>query len=246
MTYAGCFPRDLPSDLRLSGAATSSVRCARSAGAISKSTTTRSCVTFKLVSRHSEENMAASPLRGFDPDAGLPQDDDRDEGSRADGSDDDGSDASCDEAPEVGEQSEQEWAEFMFREKRLAKFLSNRSADKYVHGPRPDRGHLTRASAAATRPRCGSRPRSRRTCCGSWCSAASSRGTRQRSKHCCRFVTLLRCRMSSMGSAVLCKEPVVDFAFFWWRSDGSPACQPDPEADQRCLVAASGRTDAFP
>lgn len=78
------------------------------------------------------QKYGRQPLRGYDPDAGLEQDkdeDDKDDDDDGSGEDSD-DEADEEELVEAREVTEQEWAGMMFKEKRLAKFFSNRSADK--------------------------------------------------------------------------------------------------------------------
>lgn len=97
-------------------------------------------INYESVLRYFRVNITSlrqkygrQPLRGYDPDAGLEQDEE--EGDKED-DDDDGSgedsddDAGDEEEVEAREVTELEWAGMMFKEKRLAKFFSNRSAGK--------------------------------------------------------------------------------------------------------------------
>lgn len=95
-------------------------------------------INYESVLRYFRVNVTSlrqkygrQPLRGYDPDAGLERDEDEAGGDKDDdGSGEDSDDDAEEEAVEAREATEQEWAGMMFKEKRLAKFFSNRSADK--------------------------------------------------------------------------------------------------------------------
>ena len=126
--------RDLPWDLRLLRCC-DEFRSLRSLGQHSYKINYESVLRYFRVNITSlRQKYGRQPLSGYDPDAGLEQDEeegDKDDENDGSGEDrDDGAAADEEEVVEAREVTEQEWAGIMFKEKRLAKFFSNRSADK--------------------------------------------------------------------------------------------------------------------